>query len=71
MDNQYLNVILLCIALGIAFALYATVLIRQLIKQKNCQHKYKMMYVENVAATCERITTTCLECGKKTTKIEC
>lgn len=71
MDNQYLNVILLCIALGIAFALYATVLIRQLIKQKNCPHKHKMMYVENVAATCERITTTCMDCGKTTTKIEC
>jgi hypothetical protein len=46
-------------------------LIKQAIKRINCTHRQTFVYIENVAATCETTTITCMNCGKKTTKTEC
>lgn len=72
MNNYKLDIIqILVYVCAFIYLGWIVFIIKQAIKQKNCSHKHKMMYVENVAATCERITTTCMDCGKKTTKIEC
>jgi CRISPR/Cas system CMR subunit Cmr4 (Cas7 group RAMP superfamily) len=47
------------------------ILIKRITKKDSCFHKNTFMYVESTAATCEKITTTCLDCGHKSTKIEC
>lgn len=55
----------------IMLLLLTAIMIKHKIKKSNCSHKNKHIYVENTAATCEITTTTCLDCGKKTTKTEC
>lgn len=72
MDIEKLNWLLFTSYMsGVTSAAWIIVLIRDYMKKQKCAHKNTHTYVESVAATCEKITITCLDCGKKTTKTEC
>lgn len=53
------------------YVVWVVVLVKKAIKISNCAHRNTFVYVENVAATCETTTITCMDCGKKTTKTDC
>lgn len=69
--NEKLEFLLLSFACGTTSFLFTSVLIKDILKQQECKHKSTHTYVESVAATCEKMTITCLDCGERTTKIEC
>lgn len=73
MNNYKLELIhILFYVCGFIYVVSIVWYIKTAVKQKNCSHKNTFIYVENVAATCEEITTTCMDCGKKlSTKTEC
>jgi hypothetical protein len=70
---NHISIIIEILIYFCGFIVLLYILSRKIIanERRKCPHKHNIMYVENVAATCEKITTTCLVCGKKTTKIEC
>ncbi len=70
MDYQ-LYFTLLSFFCGTVSFLLVALLIKRILKEDNCSHKNTFMYVQSAAATCEIITTTCLDCGHKSTKTEC
>lgn len=69
--NDQLHFLLVSFACGSASFLITSLWLKRIIKQQNCKHNCTHTYVESVAATCEKVTTTCLDCGHRTTKIEC
>jgi uncharacterized protein YxeA len=50
-----ITLLVILIILVVAFA----------VEQENCEHKCTFIQVENVAATCEKTTIICMDCGKK------
>lgn len=72
MDIEKLNCLLLTSYMsGVTTAFWIIILINDYMKIQKCAHKNTHVFVESAAATCETTTTTCLDCGKKTTKTEC
>lgn len=72
MNNYKLDIIqILVYVCAFIYLGWVVFLIKQAIKRKNCTHRHTFIYVENVAATCETTTITCMDCGRKTTKTEC
>lgn len=71
MDTENTLFLILSFACGAVSFVFTSMLIKQIIEKDSCPHKNTFMYVESAAATCEKVTTTCLDCGKTTTKIEC
>jgi len=71
MGIQDLDLVWLSFLCGLTSFIAVLMLLKSIFKKDNCTHKNTFMYVESVAATCEKVTTTCLDCGHKSTKTEC
>lgn len=69
--NDKIHFLLTYFACGAISFLIVSIWIKRILNRQNCKHSCTHTYVESVAATCEKLTITCLDCGKKTTKIEC